>query len=494
MDRSDLSTVQSVRHLWNYLGLPERALDSLKLTGEGPGVPSSFKIGHIAQASIALSALTAALVYAELNNVVVPQTGVDLQDALVEFKSERLLTINDAKVPSLNAIGGLHKTSDGHIRIHDAFVNQREGAKTLLKCQGEDDRAKIAEATSKWTAIHLETIGTDAGLSLAVLRSYQEWDALPQAQAVANFPITIRKIRDAPPGLPATLQQGADKCLRGLRVLEMTRVIAGPVAGKTLAAHGADVLWVTSPDLPDLPAVDRDVGRGKRSVFLNINELDSRRKLDELLAEADVFLQSYRPGSLASKGLTPEALASKSKHCIIYATLSAYGPEGPWKDRRGFDSIVQTCTGLNVSEAHHYGAGEASRVLPCQVLDHASGYFLAAGIAAALHKQATEGGSFEVQVSLAGTMKYLRSLGQYEGASGFECPDFNTQDEVPVRCLEERDCEFGKIKAVKHSAQVEGLAVSWDIMPRSLGSDKAQWLSGRMNSMLRDNIKTRLGL
>ena len=476
MDRSQFTTTETLHYLWKHLGLPLEVLGRLQLTGDGLGVPSSFKIGHVAQASVALSALTAALLYSIRNNVAVPRVYVNLQDALVEFKSERLLTIDSAEVPSPPLIGGLHKTSDGYIRIHDAFMNQRDGVKQLLDCQGEDDRARIAEATSKWTVLDLEAVGTDANLALAALRSPHEWDATPQGQAVADFPITIRKIVDGPPRLAASLRQGADKCLRGLRVVEMTRVISGPVAGKTLAAHGADVLWVTSPKLPDIPAVDRDVSRGKRTLSLDINKPEYRANLDGLLTDADVFLQSYRPGSLASRGLSPEELASNSTNGIIYATLSAYGPDGLWSHRRGFDSLVQTCSGLNVSEAEHFGAGEVSRVLPCQVLDHASGYFLAAGIGAALYKQAIEGGSFEVQVSLAGSMKYLRSLGQYEGKSGFECPDFNSQDEVPARCFEERNSEFGKIKAVRHSARVDGLAVGWDIMPRPLGSDKPEWL------------------
>lgn len=321
----------------------------------------------------------------------------------------------------------------------------------------------------------MESVGTDARLAMAVLRSYQRM-GFDTAQAVANFSINIRKVANGPSRLPASLRQGADKCLPGLQVVEMTRVIAGPVAGKTLAAHGADVLWVTSTKLPDTPSVDRGVARGKRTQSLDINEADSRVKLDELLANADVFLQSYRPDSLASKGLSPDILTSKSKNGIIYATLSAYGPDGLWSDRRGFDSLAQTCSGVNVSEAEHFGADEVSRVLPRQVLVHASGYLLAAGIRAALYKQASEGGSFEVQVSLAGTMKYLRSLGQYQRRSGFECRDFNSQGVVLARCLEEQDSQFGRIRAVRYSAHVKGLAVGWDIMPRPLGSDKAEWL------------------
>lgn len=158
--------------------------------------------------------------------------------------------------------------------------------------------------------------------------------------------------------------------------------------------------------------------------------------------------------------------------------MSAYGADGPWKDRRGFDSLVQTCSGMNVSEAEHYGQGEPARPMPCQALDHAGGYFLAAGILTALYRQATEGGSYQVDVSLAGVMKYLRSLGQYPGDTGFQFQEgFKAQQDVPEEYLEERMSGFGVLKSVRHSASIEGVAIGWDIMPKPLGSDKAEWLS-----------------
>lgn len=473
---SETSAKHIISNIWTQLELPHDTSDSLRLESEGLGLSSSFKIGQLAQASMALSALSAALIYSHLNQTSVPKVTVPLQHAVTEFKSQRLMTVDGQKVPSLPPIGGLHKTADGYIRIHDSFITHRNGIKKLLGCPGEDDRDRVAAAVLHWKALDLEKAAIDAGLAATALRSYDQWDALPQAEAIANSPVIIRKIASGPPGLPLGLKAGADKSLRGLRVVEMTRVIAGPVAGKTLAAHGADILWVTSPNLPSLPSLDRDVGRGKRTISLDINQSRDKDTLEGLLETADVFLQSYRPGSLAAKGLSPERLASKSQRGIISATLSAYGAEGPWSRHRGFDSLVQTATGINVSEAEHFGSGEASKVLPCQALDHASGYFLATGIAAALYRQATEGGSYEVQVSLAGTGKFLRGLGQYEGRSGFECKDFNAQSEVPQEFLEDRDSGFGVIRAVKHSASIEGVEVGWDVMPKPLGSDKACWL------------------
>ena len=478
MDRTRLDSKGVVNLLWDHLGLPSSALESLTLPGTGLGAPSSFKLGILAQASIGLSALSAALIHAHLNNTAVPKIEVPLQHAVVEFKCSSFLTI-DGKSLSLPRppIGGLHKTADGHVRIHDGFLVHREATKKLLGCLGGDDRDRIAAAVAQWTTIDFETAAIEAGLAVASLRSFEQWDSHPQSRAIYDFPIIIRKISDGPPTLQSTnLKPDSDKCLRGLRVVEMDRVIAGPVAGKTLAAHGADVLWITSPNLEDQPSLDRDFARGKGTVRLDIDLPEDRAKLDNLLEDADVFLQSYRPGSLASKGLSPEDIAARSKKGVICANLSAYGPTGPWSKRRGFDSLVQTASGLNVSEAEHLGEGEAARPLPFQALDHASGFFLAAGIAAALYKQATEGGSYAVDVSLAGTGKFLRSLGQYEGASGFDVPQLKRQEDVPAEMLEERDSGFGKITAVKHSAVIKGVDVGWDVMPGPLGSDRAEWI------------------
>lgn len=505
LNRGNFSVEDSIRYIWLALGLPAEALSSVHLTGDGFGLPSSFKIGHLAQASIALSALTAALIHSIRNQSAVPQVTVPLLHAAIEFKSERLYTLGGKPPPDVwGPIGGLHKTADGYVRIHDNFSHHRQGALRLLGCPSTATRSDVEKAVSKWKAEELENAAFQNNIVISALRSYNQWDALPQAKAISNLPITIRKIVSGPPGLPLHLQGGNDRCLRGLRVLELSRVIAAPVAGKTLAAHGADVIWITSPYLPDLPGLDRDMARGKRTVQLDLRsetdlpavdpnlekgkrgnrnvrpDLRSERSkadravLRDLAKDADVFIQGYRPGSLAAKGFSPDDLA-KLHPGIIYGSMSAYGPDGPWSDHRGYDSLVQTCSGLNVSEAEHKGAGEAAMPLPCQALDHAAGYFLAAGISAALYKKAVDGGSYTVDVSLAGTMKYLRSLGQYEERTGFRCSNPSKPEQVGAY-VETRDSAFGELKAVKHSATVDGAMPGWDVMLKPLGSDRAEWL------------------
>jgi crotonobetainyl-CoA:carnitine CoA-transferase CaiB-like acyl-CoA transferase len=179
--------------------------------------------------------------------------------------------------------------------------------------------------------------------------------------------------------------------LSGLRVLDLSRVIAGPVAGRTLAAHGADVMLISSPNLPAIPWLTIDTGRGKLSSFADLATENGREALRNLLVEADIFSQGYRPQSIAALGFSPQD-AARIRPGIVYVSLSAYGHDGPWAGRRGFDSLVQTSTGFNHAEGQAAGV-DGPKELPAQILDHVTGYFMAFGAMMARARQAREGGS-----------------------------------------------------------------------------------------------------
>ncbi|KAI7337900.1 CoA-transferase family III [Hortaea werneckii] len=474
-DRSNYNTMDSLRHLWQRLGLPSSVLQSLSLPNVDQQVfPSSFQIGHLSHTSIALSALAAALIGSTRNNLPsIPKVTVSLRHAAVEFLSERFHVYtgiaNHAEPTS--AIGGLHPTIDGYVRIHDGFPNHRDGALTLLGLDsGFATREVVSQKTKLWRAVELENAAVEAGVVIAALRSYKEWDALPQSRATSNMPISIACADGAsrlPKKLPPTT---AARCLEGLKMVEMSRVIAAPVAGRVLAAHGADVIWVVSPNLPYLPAIDRDFSRGKRIISLDAKKPRDKEQLLELLRDADVFLQGFRPGALDALGLGMDVLRELNPD-LITANLSAFGDYGPWARRRGFDSIVQTCSGMNVSEAQHAGEGQAARPMLCQALDHASGYLLATGIMTAVYKRMTNGGTYNVNVSLAGVMKYLRSLGQYEGNSGFEVEAIKDAEDF----METKHNAYGSFKAVKHSSDVEGFVVGWDVVPTPPRRGRIVW-------------------
>ena len=478
-NRTNFLAKDMVQEVWEGLELPTETLASLQLPDDSatPTLPSSFKIGILAQGSIALSALLAAQIHALRTKTAVPTVTVPQKHATVEYKSERLYVLDNKETPSpWGPIGGLHKTSDGYVRVHDSFPNHANGTLNLMGLPEGSSREQLAEKIKEWSAIDLETTSvTDLKLANYALRTFKQWDALPQSSAINSFPIDISQVSAVgPSGLPERLADAGPSSLKGVRVVEMARVIAAPLAGKTLAAHGADVIWITSPDLPDLPTMDRDFGRGKRTAHLDIKKPEDKKQLIELLKSADIFIQGFRPEALAGYGLSPEKLAKINPNLVI-ANMSAFGPRGPWSKRRGFDSLVQTLSGMNHSEAEHYGAGEPARPTPCQALDHAGGYLLATAAIAGLYRRITLGGSWRVDVSLAGCMKYLRSLGQYPGATGFDAKDYQKPDDVPEEYYETKDSGFGSLKAIKHSAAIEGLYVGWDIMPKPLGSDKPEW-------------------
>jgi crotonobetainyl-CoA:carnitine CoA-transferase CaiB-like acyl-CoA transferase len=248
----------------------------------------------------------------------------------------------------------------------------------------------------------------------------------------------------------------------------LTRVIAGPVCGRTLAAHGADVLNVTAAHLPAMEALVIDTGRGKLSTQIDLREAAGRDRLAALLRGADIFIQGYRPGAIAQYGFGPEA-AALLRPGIICVSLCAYGHEGPWASRRGFDSLVQNANGLNVAEAEAAGSSQP-KPLPAQVLDHATGYLMAFAAMTALARRATEGGSWHVRCSLAQTGYWFRHLGRVEGL-GCADPSF---DDVRDR-IEDSASGYGRLSAVRHSAVMSETPVRWVRPSVPLGANPPAW-------------------
>jgi crotonobetainyl-CoA:carnitine CoA-transferase CaiB-like acyl-CoA transferase len=449
--------------LWRRAGLPAEALAKLALTGLDPALPSAFSVGTAAQASIAATALAAAELHHQ-RGAPRQRVAVDMRHAAAEFRSERLFRVDGQEAQELwDAIAGLYPTADGWVRLHTNFPHHRDGILRLLGVP--NDRAAVAQALLSWQAEAFEDAAAEAGLCVSALRSFAQWDAHPQGQAIADWPLRITRIGDAPPlRLPP-----AARPLAGIRVLDLTRIIAGPVAGRALAAHGADVMLVTAPHLPAVAPLVIDTGRGKRSTQIDLRQPAGVAQLEALTRQADVFLQGYRPGAIAAHGFGAARLA-ELRPGIVHASLSAYGDAGPWHGRRGFDSLVQTASGFNLAEAE--AAGDTKpRPLPAQALDHASGYLLAFGILAALHRRALEGGSWQVDVSLAATGRWLRRLGQVE--NGFTAPDPSREDLLDL--LEESASGFGRLSAVRHAGVLETTPAFFARPSVPLGTDAAEW-------------------
>jgi crotonobetainyl-CoA:carnitine CoA-transferase CaiB-like acyl-CoA transferase len=452
----DPAPMQLLAGLWHLAGLDPAALDRVVLPADGPALPSSFRVDTAAQVSIAAATLAAAEMWRRRGG---PTAGVvvPMRHASLEFRSDRYMELDRKPLGERwDAIAGTYRGSDGRwLRLHTNFPHHRAGVLALLGCAGT--REAVQAALSRWTAFDFEQAAAEAGLCVSAMRSVAEWDAHPQGQANATLPVLrIERIGDAPPTpLPALGEARRPLC--GLRVLELTRVIAGPVGGRTLAAHGADVLHITAPHLPSFDHLVLDVNRGKRAAQLDLRDAVARERLRGLAREADIFVQGYRPGAVASHGVSPAELAAL-RPGIVCVSLSAYGEVGPWGARRGFDSLVQTASGFNHAEALAAGIQDAPKVLPCQALDHASGFLIAFGALAALMRRAEEGGSWLVRVSLAGTGRWIREMGRLPDGLAVPDPPMDAVRDL----LEESASGFGQLLAMRHAGMIAGAPPHWD--------------------------------
>jgi crotonobetainyl-CoA:carnitine CoA-transferase CaiB-like acyl-CoA transferase len=458
-----MSASDILHELWRQAGLPADALPLARLTGADPVLPSSFAVGAAAQGSIAAAAL-AACELGHARGVPRQAVAVDMRHAALECTGWFSL---DGRVPELwDAFSGLYRTADGWVRIHANFAHHREGALRLLGLDPATAvRADAEAAMAGWRALDFEDAAAARGLVATALRRFDEWDATPQGEAIAAQPLfTIERIGDAAPLALPPLRED-QRPLAGLRVLDLTRILAGPVGGRALAAYGADVLLVNSPRLPNIEAI-ADTSRGKLSTHVDLRTDEGQAALRRLAGEAHVFVQGYRPGGLEALGFGPAQLAAL-RPGIVCVSLTAYGTQGPWAGRRGFDSLVQTAMGFNQAEGEAAGDGKP-KPLPMQILDEATGYLIAFGAAAALHRQQREGGSWLVRVSLAQTGHWLRGLGRVPGGLATPRPDI-----APY--VETEPSGFGELAGLRHSALLARTPAAWPRPSMPPGSHPAQW-------------------
>ena len=463
-----MEPANALRFLWSEAGGDPAALDSIHLLNPQAHLPSIFRVGSIAAATMGAQALAAADIWHR-------RTGhrqvveVDVRRALAMFRSERYLLVDGKPPPSpWDTIAGYYEAGDGRwIQLHTNFPHHRDGVLRVLEC--ENSRDAVAKAIAQWRASELDERLAQEGLCAALIRSPAEWQATPQAAAIATLPLfEIIRIGDAP---PEPIGRGAANArpLSGVRVLDLSRVIAAPVGARTLAQHGADVLAVSAAHLPNIEPLVIDTGRGKRSAQTDMCTSEGRDALRKLVRDADVFLQAYRPGALASHGFSPEELCAL-RPGLVYVTLSAYSHAGPWQERRGFDSLVQSATGIAWEEgkaAAMPGPGK----LPCQALDHATGYLAAFGAMMALQRRAVEGGSWLVRVSLAQTGRWLQSMDRV--TEGLHAPDLSGEEIAPW--MHTVDSPFGRVTAVAPVERMEETMPAFALPPVPLGTHASQW-------------------
>ena len=398
-----------LRGLLPLAGWNEDRLDDLMITGgSDPILPTSFRIGDTSTAALSAVGLAVSDLW-ESKTGRKQRVSVDARRATASLRSGKYMQMDGAGVSTeRNMVMGTYPTKDGRWSyLHCNFPNHRAAALSVLGVN--EDRDEVTKAVAKWDAFDLEEAIIEARGAGGMVRSMEEWAIHPQAAAIASLPLMdIVKIADSP---PEPLPDGS-RPLSGVRVLDLTRVLAGPTCARTLAEHGADVMKITARHLPNIGYQEYDTGHGKLNATLDLRDGRQMETLRGLVRQTDVFSQGYRPGTLGGRGLSPEELA-ELRPGIVYISLSAFSHEGPWASRRGFDTVVQTVSGITQRQGELFpGAIPGPQFYPVSAIDYLTGYLMAFGGIVALNKRIHDGGSWLVRISLAQVGRWLVSQGE----------------------------------------------------------------------------------
>ena len=436
-----------------------------------PILPTPFRIGETAAASLAAVGLAVSDIW-KLRTGRDQQIGVDVRRATASLRSSKYMTKDGKSIATeRHPLMGVYPATNGRWSyLHCNFPNHRAVALSVLGVEEEDNSA-VRKAVSKWDAVELEEAIIAAGGAGGMVRSMDEWAQHPHAEAVATLPLLeITKIADSP---PEPLPDG-DRPLSGIRVLDLTRVLAGPTCARTLAEHGADVLKITAPHLASIGSQEFDTGHGKLSAHLDLREQADLETLRGLIRHSDVFSQGYRPGTLARRGLSPEDLA-ELRPGIVYVSLSAFGRVGPWSDRRGFDTVVQTVSGITARQGELFpGAEPGPQFYPVSAIDYLTGYLMAFGALVALARRATEGGSWFVSISLAQTGRWLVERGQVSEEELANVAEDFTPEEI-ASWSTFSDLSIGRVSHLSPALQLSETQPYWERPAVPLGYHKPVW-------------------
>ena len=470
MQQSDLQQIMRAAGV-------EPTTSSVTFTGvDDPIYPSPLRLG-------AGMASVLANVAGAIDEIAAAKTGrrqaieIDVGHALVSISSMWLLKVDGVPATEAFDIGitpgqGIFPTRDGRLLyLLSGFPHIVERTMAALGCADVD--ALPAHIAAR-DAAEMEEALVEAQLTGVVVRDQEEWRQHPQGRLLAGSPaVEIEKIGEAPPTpLPA-----GEAPLAGLRVLDATRVLAGPTIARTLAAFGADVLHVGSPHVPDMAGAQVDTGHGKRRAFVDLDTADGVETMWNLIEGADVFSQSYRAQSLARRGLGAEAVAARNPG-IVYLSENAYGPRGPWHEKRGFDGNVQAASGIHAlseNPAEMQGAGP-----PAAMNDYGTGYWGAYGVLEALRRRAVEGGSWHVKVSLGQTASWFLRLGTPHDITGVD-PEYGFA--LAERFSEDIDSDYGRLTRLRFPIAFSGITPHWG-PPVKPGTDEPAWLPRNQESQV----------
>lgn len=461
----------ALRTILPVAGIAAERARNVEITGGAdPVLPTPFRIGETSAAALAATGLAVADLW-ELRTGRKQDVAVDLRQATASLRSGHYLKMEKSEVShERNPVMGMYPAKNGRWSyIHANFPNHRAAALKVLGVP--EEKAAVRAAVAKWDALELEEAIIAAGGAGGMVRSMDEWAKHPQAAAIASLPLfEIVRIGDA----PAEKLPDGDRPLSGIRVLDLTRVLAGPTCARTLAEHGADVLKITGAHLPNIGYQEFDTGHGKLSAHLDLRQPKDLETLKGLVREADVFSQGYRPGTLGNRGLSPEELI-KLRPGLVYVSLCAFSHVGPWASRRGFDTVVQNVSGITTRQGELFpGAEPGPQFYPVSAIDYLTGYLMAFGAMAALARRAREGGSWLVRISLAQTGRWLVGRGQVPEAELKDVPKEFTAAEL-ARWSMESDTPVGRLTHLRPTVQLSETPPRWARPSVPLGYNEPAW-------------------
>src|SRR5437867_7555306 len=450
-------TNDALRTLLPIAGWPEDRARAVEVTGgTDPLLPTPFRIGETSTAALAAIGLAVADLWA-LRTGRRQEVAVDTRQATASLRSGRYMHLDGAPVSTeRNPVMGVYPAKNGRWSyLHCNFPNHRAAALRVLGVP--EEREAVRQAVARWDALALEEAIIAAGGAGGMVRSMGEWAQHPQAAAIASLPLMeILKIGDSP---REKLPEG-DRPLSGIRVLDLTRVLAGPTCARTLAEHGADVLKITASHIAARDDQEYDTGHGKLSARLDLRQPNDLETLRGLVREADVFSQGYRPGTLGNRGLSPEELA-RLRPGLVYVSLCAFSHQGPWASRRGFDTVVQNISGITTRQGELFpGSEPGPQFYPVSAIDYLTGYLMAFGAMVALARRAREGGSWLVRISLAQTGHWLVDRGEVPEAQLNGVPKEFTADEL-ARWSTETQTPWGRLGHLKPIVELSETPPYW---------------------------------
>jgi len=462
---------EALKTILPIAGWSEAKLDGLAIHGSyDPILPTPFRITETSVATLAAVGIAVSDLW-ELRTGRRQAISIDTRQATASLRSGQYLVMEGAPVSAArHTVMGVYPAKHGRWSyLHCNFPNHREAALKVLGVP--EDREAVRKAVAQWDALELEEAIIAAKGAGGMVRSMKEWAEHPQGKAVASLPVMeIIKVADSP---AESLPPGS-RPLSGVRVLDLTRVIAGPTCARTLAEHGADVLKITAAHLPSLGRQEYDTGHGKLSAQLDLREAKDVETLRGLVRECDVFSQGYRPGTLAGRGFSPEALA-QLRPGIVAVSLCAFSHAGPWASRRGFDTVIQTVSGITSRQGQLFpGAEPGPQFYPVAAIDYLTGYLMAFGAMVALARRAREGGSWHVRISLAQVGRWLVQRGEVP-ESALKNVEKEFKPEELERWSMASDTPVGRLRHLAPTLQLSETPARWARTTVPLGHHQPVW-------------------